>query len=114
VDNSGSPPCANNASLGSEANPWCTISYGVANIGSGDDLVVKRGTYNEGVYINGPAGSAAKDTVIRTYPGHAVTIRGSGNTGRVKITGTSYLTFDGFEVTNFNQGIFVEGASSHI
>ncbi len=48
------------------------------------------------------------------YPGHIVTIRGEGNTGRVKITGTSYLTFEGFVVTNFNQGIFVDGGSSQI
>jgi parallel beta-helix repeat protein len=43
-----------------------------------------------------------------------VTIRGKGNGGRVKITSTSYVTFDGFVVTNFNQGIFVDGGASHI
>ena len=114
VDNSGSPACSNSPSAGSEAQPWCTINYGVTHISSGDDLYVKQGTYREDVFINGPAGSANKPTVIRTYPGHAVTIRGAGNTGRTKITTTSYITFDGFIVTNFQQGIFVEGGSHHI
>jgi parallel beta-helix repeat protein len=114
VDNSGSPACSNDPSFGSEAQPWCTINYGLSRISGGDDLVVKQGTYNEAVFINGPAGSPSKNTVIKTFPGHVVTIRGAGNTGRVKITGTSYLTFDGFVITNFNQGLWVEGASHHV
>src|SRR4051812_19829562 len=88
VDNSGSSACSNSTSYGSEAHPWCTISYGVAHINSGDDLLVKQGTYNEELYINRPAGTPTKDTVIRTYPGHAVVIKGAGNTGRVRITAT--------------------------
>jgi parallel beta-helix repeat protein len=114
VDNSGSPACSNSTSFGSEAQPWCTINYALGHISGGDDLFIKRGTYNEEFSISGPAGSPSKSTVIRTYPGHTVTIRGAGNTGRVKITGTSYITLDGFIVTNFNQGIFVDGGSSHI
>src|SRR5262245_15419200 len=114
VDNSGSPACSNSTSFGSEAQPWCTITYGLARIAGGDDLYVKQGTYNEELFVNGPAGTAAKNTVIRTYPGHVVTVRGAGNTGRVRITATSYITFDGFIVTNFNQGIFVDAGSHHI
>jgi parallel beta-helix repeat protein len=114
VDNSGSPACSDSTAFGTEAQPWCTIGYGVGRISSGDDLFVKKGTYNEEVYVGGPAGSATKNTVIRTYPGHIVTIRGFGNTGRVKISATSYITFDGFTITNFNQGIHVDGGSHHV
>jgi parallel beta-helix repeat protein len=114
VDNSGSPACSDSSGFGSEAQPWCTISYAIGHISGGDDVYVKRGTYNEEVVISGPAGSASKNTAIRSYPGHTVTIRGFGNTGRVKITGTSYITLDGFTVTNFNQGIHVDGASHHV
>jgi parallel beta-helix repeat protein len=114
VDNSGSPACSNSTTFGSETQPWCTISYAIGRISGGDDLYVKRGTYNEEVVISGPAGSAGKNTVIRSYPGHTVTIRGFGNTGRVKITATSYVTLDGFTITNFNQGIHVDSASHHI
>jgi parallel beta-helix repeat protein len=114
VDNSGSPACSNSASSGSEAVPWCTITYAVNNINGGDDVYVKQGTYNEAPFISGLSGTPSKDTVIRAYPGHVVTIRGAGNTGRVRITAANYLTFDGFVVTNFNQGIFVDGGSTHV
>jgi hypothetical protein len=114
VDNSGSPACTDSLSAGSEDRPLCTINFGVGRLQGGDELVVKQGTYAEYVYIDGPAGTAAQPTVIRTRPGDVVTIRGRGNTGRVKITSTSHLTFDGFVVTNMNQGIFVEGGASHI
>jgi parallel beta-helix repeat protein len=114
VDNSATRQCRDSESFGSEAQPWCTISYAIGRLKGGDELYVKQGRYDEDVYIDGPSGSPGKPTVIRTYPGHRVTIRGEGNTGRVKITGVSYLTLDGFTITNFQQGLFVEGASRHI
>lgn len=111
VNNSGSPVCADVPGNGSLASPWCTITYGVAHISSGDTLYVRTGTYNETPLITGPAGTSANPTVISAYPGDNPIIRGPGNNnGRVKILTTSYITFNGFEVTNFNQGIFVEGA----
>ncbi|HLG59282.1 MAG TPA: right-handed parallel beta-helix repeat-containing protein [Vicinamibacterales bacterium] len=113
VDNSGSPACSNSTSAGSEAQPWCTIAYGVTQIDGGDDLFVKQGTYtSSSLNILGPAGTASNPTVIRAYPGHNVTIRGGGNGGRVKIGSTSYLTFDGFIISNFNQGLFIEASSN--
>lgn len=112
VNNSGSPACSNISSNGTDAKPWCSINYGLSRIGSGDTLYVKSGTYHEDVYINGPAGSAGTPTTISAYPGHTVTILGDGiNSGRVKIDSTSYVTFNGFNITNFNQGLFV--VSSH-
>jgi parallel beta-helix repeat protein len=110
VDNSGSPTCSNSSSYGTEANPWCTITYGIAHISGGDNLYVKAGTYHEDVYIAGPAGDVNKDTLIKAYPG--VTLYGSGvDSGRVMLTNTSHITLDGFAITNFNQGLFVVSAS---
>jgi chitodextrinase len=114
VSNSGSPACSNTSTNGSQASPWCTITYGLGQIRSGDTLYVKAGSYTEDIYINGPAGTASNPTVIQAYPGQTVNIIGSGiNSGRVKITSTSYLTFDGFNISNFNQGIMVEN-SNHL
>ena len=111
VDNSGSPACSNSPTNGSTSNPWCTIMYGVGHISSGDTLYVKAGSYMENVTINGPAGTASGSTMIRTYPGQAVTITGAGvNSGRVRIADTSYITYDGFTITNFNQGLFVDNS----
>ena len=75
---------------------------------------MKQGIYNQTVSVTRPSGSATKHTVIRAYPGHTVTIQGTGNSGRVRITGVSYLTFEGFTITNFQQGLFVDGVSQHI
>jgi len=115
ADNSGSPACSDALSYGTEAKPWCTLSYAIARISGGDDLYVKSGIYAEtSLYISGPSGTSGKNTTIQTYPGDTVTIQGSGyNSGRVKITGSSYMTFSGFKVTKFNQGIYVEN-SHHI
>jgi parallel beta-helix repeat protein len=112
VNNSGSPACSNSPSSGTQTNPWCTISYAVSRITGGSNLYVKAGTYREEVYISGPAGAEAKDTLIKADS--EVILYGSGvNSGRIKIANTSYITFDGFTITNYNQGLFVEN-SNHI
>lgn len=110
VDNSGNPPCSNSSS-GSQTTPWCTISHGIRQITAGDTLYVKAGTYEEDLYIDGPAGMPTTPTMIRAYPGQVVTVMGAGvDSGRVKIVNTRDLIFSGFTVTRFNQGIFVESS----
>ena len=117
VDNSGSPACSDSSSYGSESQPWCTISYALTQMSGGDDLYVKAGTYNETTFTisSSLSGSASDRTVIQVYPSDTVTIQGAGvNTGRLKIDGANYVTFDGFKVTNMNQGIFVEGGAHDV
>src|SRR6185369_7378584 len=105
VNNAGS--CANSGS-GTQTAPWCTITYGVSRISGGDTLIVKAGTYNEQVTINRASGTASAQTVVKAAPGETVTIMGSGvDGGRVKLENVSYVTLDGFIITNFNQGIHV-------
>ena len=109
VDNSGSPACSDVPSFGTEAHPWCTVQYGVGRITGGATLYVKNGTYNEAFTIHGPAGTSAAHTIISAYPGYAPILRGSGfGSGRMKITGTSYIDFSGFIITNNNQGLYID------
>ncbi len=109
-----SPASSDSPGNGSLSSPWRTISYGISRLRAGETLYVKGGIYYEAPDITGPAGSAGAPTVIRAYPGQRVTIRGNGvDSGRLRIERTRYLTVDGFGVTNFNQGIFIEG-SDHI
>src|SRR2546430_1167927 len=109
VDNSGFPACSDVTSFGTEAHPWCTVQYGVGRITGGATLYVKNGTYNEAFTIHGPAGTRAAHTIISAYPGHAPMLRGSGfGSGRMKITGTSYIDFSGFVITNDNQGLYID------
>lgn len=112
VNNSGSPVCHDATTAGSQTNPFCTPDYGLTRIASGDTLYVRSGTYNiaNGFWgITGPSGTASAPTHISVYPGDTVTLVGQGvDTGRIKFSNVSYMTFDGFKVTNFNQGLFAE------
>ena len=111
VNNSGNPACSDSSSFGSASHPWCTITYGVSQLQAGGTLYVRQGTYTDYLNIGGPAGTAAQPTVISAYPGDTVVLNGSGvDSGRVKILQTSYIDFEGFTITNYNQGLYVESA----
>lgn len=114
VDNSGSPPCSNSSSGGSQSRPWCTISYAVGRAAPGDIVYVKNGTYREDVYIDGKNGGANYIT-FQNYPGHSPVIQGNGvQSGRNKITNCSFIKFIGFTITNVQQGLFVETSNNII
>ena len=113
VDNSGSPACANRPSNGRESAPWCTVAYGVGRLTGGDTLYVKNGTYNEAINIFGPAGTSSAHTIISAYPEHRPILRGTGlSGGRMRIANTSYMDFVGFTITNYNQGLYIDGHNS--
>jgi parallel beta-helix repeat protein len=110
VNNSASPACSNTAGQpGTLAAPFCTVGYGISRMSGGDTLYVRTGKYNEAISITGPSGTAANPTVISAYPGDSPAIVGPGvNNARIHFTGISYMTFNGFDVSNFNQGIFCD------
>ena len=113
VNNAASSACGNAAGGGTMAQPFCTISYALGRIAGGDTVYVRSGTYNEALYIAGPAGKTGANTTISAYPGDTVVLRGdSVNTGRCKIINTSFVTFAGFTITNYNQGLFVDSSSN--
>jgi hypothetical protein len=112
VDNSENSKCNNIPGFGGELNPWCTIQYGIENISGGDELIVKKGVYNETIIIAGPNGNANKSTVVKSYPGHKPKLRGNNvNTGRIKLVGAGFMKLSGFEITNYNQGIRIENSN---
>ncbi|HRO25442.1 MAG TPA: right-handed parallel beta-helix repeat-containing protein, partial [Promineifilum sp.] len=82
----------NNSGSGTSSSPWRTISKAMtANLKSGDEVVVRSGTYNEGVYItkNGI-------TLRSEVPGGAKVDPPSGKIG-IHIAG-DHVTVKGFEV----------------
>jgi hypothetical protein len=114
VDNSGSPSCSNNASRGTESQPWCTINYAAGNAQPGDIVYVKNGIYREDVYISRRNGGANYIT-FQNYSRHSPVIQGKGvESGRNKIVNSSFLKFIGFTITNFQQGFFVETSNNII
>jgi len=106
-----------NSNNGSAGAPWATIAYAVTKAGPGITINVASGTYNEtsDIAINtGGSASGGYFILKSTTPGGAV-INGSGVTvgtggyayGLINIGSTSnvsYVTVDGFEVTDFKTG----------
>ena len=91
---------------GTEAQPFRTIQHGIDAMSGGDTLLIKSGTYTEGLY-RFPAGTAESPTTVMAFPGDTVVINGEwsgylawvgyGN-HHVTIAGPG-LTFDGVVAT---------------
>jgi hypothetical protein len=106
-----------NSNNGSSGSPWATVAYAVTKAGPGITINVAPGTYNEtaDIAINtGGSASGGYFILKSTTPGGAI-INGSGVTvgtggyayGLINIGNTSnvsYVTVDGFEVTDFKTG----------
>ena len=85
----------NNGNPGTEAQPWATIAYGVANAGSGNIVYLQSGTHSVSSEIAVPTG---------------VSITGAGATSIVSstVSTAAYTTFrlsSAGENTNGNQSI---------
>ena len=82
----------------SASTPKLTIKAGLACLKGGDTLIIKAGTYNEGIPIKTiPSGASnSSHTVIRAAAGEKVVINGVVNgAGVMLIYSRSFITFDG-------------------
>ena len=82
-------PRADDAGPGTEAQPFKTISQAARTAGPGDTVCVMEGVYAEKMVIPASAsGSAARKTVFRACPRHAVTVQGIDlNAADVRVEG---------------------------
>ncbi len=99
-----SHPQASDFNPGTEAAPWKTIQHAASTLVAGDTVYVKAGTYGERVVIAN-SGAQGEEIVLAAYPGHTVTIDGTGivvpeYSGLVEVLGLSDIRFKGFNVTN--------------
>ncbi len=100
---------------GTEAQPWLTITKAANTAVAGDTVYVKQGTYKERVVIKN-SGSAGKYITFAAYPGHTVTVDGSGLymsfwQALFDMNGKSYIKISGFQITNSPQaGIHADNA----
>lgn len=131
----------NDASPGTEAQPWRTIQKAMNAAAPGSTVNVKAGTYRERLTLN-VTGSSDKPIVFQPY-GFAGAPNCGGFTGRacggdkvvldyanlgtvtdgvpfLRINGKSYVTIQGFTFQNLTcygamqQGVRIDGASSYI
>lgn len=94
----------NDNNPGTEAQPWQTIQNAADTLVAGETLYVKEGTYNEKITIK-KSGSPGNYIIFAAYPGHTVTIDGTGIAVPVwdalfTIYGASYINLSGFSIKN--------------
>ncbi len=108
---------------GTESQPWRTIQKAADTMVAGDTVYVMAGTYSERV-VPQASGNAGSLITYAAYPGHVVTIDGTGVAlpagwgGLFEISGRSHIEISGFRVRDAgpddnHTGILVED-SSHV
>src|ERR1700730_2992892 len=101
--------CSDSGS-GTTTQPFCTIRAAAAKVLPGQTVQVSAGTYQE--IVNVPtSGTAGAPIVFTAAPGATVTI--PNQTSGFVISGRSWITVNGFTVTNSNDvGINVQDSSN--
>ncbi|MCP4660710.1 MAG: DUF1565 domain-containing protein [bacterium] len=110
-----------NSNPGSESKPWRTIQKAANTMTAGDTVYIKAGTYSERV-VPQASGSAGNLITYAAYPGHAVTIDGTGVSipaawgGLFEISERSYIKVSGLRIRDAGPddnhvGILVEDSS---
>ena len=95
----------NDSGNGTSGSPWRTISKAMkANLKPGDDVVVRSGTYKEGVVINKDGAAGNYITVRSEVPGGAKIVPPGEKQG--VFINANYIKLDGFDVSGSkNSGI---------
>ncbi len=93
-------------SPGTSIMPFRTIKKGISVLKAGDTLIIRAGTYTEGLeyYHTIPSGTDnAHRTIIKAAPGETVIINGRNGSGDVwTIYDRSYITLDGITIDGVN------------
>jgi hypothetical protein len=94
----------NNGNAGTEAQPWATLAYGVANVSSGDTVYLLAGTHAISSQVSVPTGvnitGAGETSIISssvTTTWAATLLLHSASQGTNGNQSISYLKFDGNE-----------------
>ena len=106
------PNCSNGGS-GTETQPFCSIGTAATRVVAGQTVLVDSGSYNETVTVSS-SGTAIAPIVFAAKPGATVTVTGSGSASSngFYMSGRSYITVQGFNVTQTGgDGIVVKNSS---
>jgi len=106
-------PDGDDANPGSFDQPWRTIQHAVENVGPGDVIWARGGTYNEGVDIE-TSGLRGRPITLIGYPGEVAILDGNGLERRDGIVigqadtsaglSTSWWTFQDLVIRDYIQG----------
>lgn len=119
-----------NGNPGTISLPWRTIQHAVDNVGPGQTIYVRGGTYTSQVIFSGTEDSGSSGggyVTLQNYPEETPVIDGistipDDREGLISVIDASYIKIIGFELKNFKTsssgptpvGIYIEGASHHI
>lgn len=111
-------PTGDDANPGTEAQPWRTIGRAANTLTAGDTVYIKAGTYHERV-VPQYSGSAGQFITYAAYPGHQVTVDGSGVSvpewgGLFDLSGRDYIRVTGLRIVNSAQAGILADTSSHL
>jgi parallel beta-helix repeat protein len=109
----GNPNCSDGGS-GSVTQPFCTIKPAASRVVAGQTVLVGSGTYNETVTVSS-SGTATAPINFVAAVGATATVTGAttGNANGFFISGRSYVSVQGFNVTGTSaDGIVVKNSSS--
>ena len=94
---------------GTEINPWKTISRAMQDVGAGDTLTIKEGTYREEVIL-GKSGVEGNPITIEAANGANVTISGADPvTGWTQHSGNIYKASIDLSAIGDSRQIFADG-----
>src|SRR5437764_6208830 len=114
---------------GTLSSPWRTIQHASNSVQAGDTVYVRGGVYNESVNISVSGSATAGPIAFQTFPGEQAIVDGtglvpstSGTQGLINIANQSYISFQGFEIRNYQTssasaapaGIWISGSGSYI
>jgi parallel beta-helix repeat protein len=88
----------NDGYSGSSSAPWLTVTHAAQVAKAGDTVYVGAGTYNGAVNVLN-SGTSGKPITFEPISGQTVYLTSSG-WGTVVISGQSYITVSGFDITN--------------
>ena len=98
---------------GTIGQPWRTIQHAADEMGAGDTVHIRGGTYHENVY-SVRSGSAGAHIVFSAYSGETPVIDGTGVSAGSNgfVVTHSYIKLDGLEISNWDNGdgILLENA----
>jgi parallel beta-helix repeat protein len=95
-------PSGNDSAAGTDQAPWKTLRASIPKLRPGDTLLLRNGTYSEGmddgnVIIRGLNGTPQAWITIAAYPGHRPKLVG-GEWKSIGIESSTYLAFEGLEL----------------
>src|SRR5579862_6080689 len=82
-------------------NPGSSITNAMAAANPGDTVHVNAGTYNENVQINKPGTSSAYISLVA----NGSVVINAGGAGKAIRIAASYIILNGFECTNYLEGV---------